>query len=761
MSAEVLLGGVANAVSSLNAPGESFSSDAPPIPGHEEKVPVRALHNRLRLQIERRRSYRELPCYVVFLGVVTAVPWMSRLSSSRYNELYHLEQANRVELQIGAFEAIHTRNEFWVWLKDMVEHVWEPLQGGNASRLTQHANLPIGHILLRQFRVRTHDCAHPGVLSARTLSRIPQYCNPEWDDGQQSTAPYGPNGTWVSNAMLERPINLEATSTAFHDYSDPSLAFPVLFPLHETVAQMRAHLAELEQGEWVDSATRVVIIDVLTFNPSIEAFSLNHLYVEFFATGSIVPGMHAYPFELMHLDNGGRHLALFCDMVIAIATGYIGVQTVLSLRRRKLLGYTAPFLGLWDIYDIPFVLVHLNYCIRRLWLWTHGPELHDPGSFDASRDELTMFATLFGYGLHYEAANTAMGIAVVFAWLRLFRYMQFHSRLGVMSATVRRARGDLFSLLAICVVLVLGFGISGAALYGVDHQSFSSWQAASGYLLRLIVSGEVNEHYAEMVRIQPTLTWIWVTVFLLATWMLLLNMVLAVLNGAFLTVLENRKRTDGLQRSDSAPAGLKGLRQLGAQLLAALRRDVSAACRSSGYCGDRLLAMHFLQEQVEERRRKQQEEAEQDNEQSLVLKAAVAAVDAAGAIARDLVEKKMDNSTTVTARDWANGCGYLLPRGDLIELFARAQCEAGGGEADARLEQQGREIRRDIRRLAALIRGARELTERLPLALAAWQLWGRGRSPNLRPPAAVPASGAARPSGPQRRAGTRGSPPAA
>eukprot|EP01065_Artemidia_motanka_P028169 TRINITY_DN3340_c3_g1_i1.p1 TRINITY_DN3340_c3_g1~~TRINITY_DN3340_c3_g1_i1.p1 ORF type:complete len:928 (+),score=263.07 TRINITY_DN3340_c3_g1_i1:62-2785(+) len=680
----------------FSALGRRRSSDGSPagkpkVAPVDDGVSAHALHCHLRQQVEKRRASRELPVYMFFLLTVTAVPWMSRLSNTRYNELYHLEQANRLELDIQAFEAIRSRDSFWEWIEKTVEAIW--IDRGNVtgdSRLTSASNFPLGHVVMRQFRVKSTTCAHPGVLTKETQERIPPTCSPEWDTSVVSTAPFGPNSEWLPNSMLKSGVNVAAASTMFHDYTDPDMAFPVLLPLHDNITTVMQQLAGLRKGVWIDGATRVVLVDVMTFNPSIEAFALNHLFVEFFATGSVVAGMHAYPFELMHFDTVARRVMFVCDIFIALVVAYIGVSFFHSVRLRKKLGYTAPYVGLWDLYDIPYVIVHIQFVVMRMWLWRYGPELHDPASYDPNQDELSMFITLFKYGYHFEECNTSTGVAVVFAWMRLFRYMQHHHSLGVMSATMRRARSDLASLVVIFTVLILGFGVAGAALYGVDHQSFSSWSVAMGYLLRLLISGEVNEHYNELRNIQPVLTGWYISIFMLATWLLALNMVLAVLNGAFFSVLEERQR---MEQADVTRHDDKGtLRARCARTISTIKDDVT--CVGPGYCRVRMRAMGVLREFVE---RKASSQGRQVKASSISR--------VAQDVASTLIGSKLDRSTMLSPADWVDGTGGMFTQPYAMRIFDKAKLGSGSKmEGSLRLEKLTQETRAEVRELAKRLR---------------------------------------------------------
>eukprot|EP01065_Artemidia_motanka_P028026 TRINITY_DN3323_c0_g5_i1.p1 TRINITY_DN3323_c0_g5~~TRINITY_DN3323_c0_g5_i1.p1 ORF type:complete len:974 (+),score=209.97 TRINITY_DN3323_c0_g5_i1:63-2984(+) len=508
-----------------------------------DELRARELQSYLRHDIEKARAYREMPLYGVFLALLTVIPYLSSVTSTRYNELFYLEKANRVELHWDQFERVSSRETFWLWFRDMMERSWElRTEISSSSRLTQHNNFPIGYILLRQYRVRTGSCSVPAVLTNGTKDLIPRRCAPEWSESEVSTDAFGPLGEWVTSSQLARPISVASVTTATHTYDRSGDAFPHMFSLQDGWDTIGQRIRYLENNSWIDMATRVVIVDVLTYNPSLEAFTLNHMYAEFFATGSADTGLNSYPFILVNFNHSGQ-FAFACDIGVTAGLVVLVVGLARSLKNRRALGYNVPYVGLWDLFDIFFLVFLSKTVYHRFVVWSEGPALHS--DHDPNRDDFSMFVDLFEYGFHFEAANTFLGITIIFSWLRLFRYLQYNSRLGVVSGTIRRSSEDLMAMAVMFLVVLLAFGIGGAVLYGVDHKAFSSWIVSMGYLSRLLISAEVDAYYDELKTVHPNLTGPYFLCFMILTWCVLMNMVLAILNGAFMAVQDaNRLRRD-------------------------------------------------------------------------------------------------------------------------------------------------------------------------------------------------------------------------
>ena len=416
--------------------------------------------------------------------------------------------------------------------------------------------------------------------------KIPEQCYGEWAEDDISKEPYGPKSEW----KIGTGISVLAVSTLFHTYSSTDEAFSVVMPYDLERTDVMNNITYLMNNSWIDQATRVVIIDVLTFNPSIDAFALNHFFVEFFATGSTVAGSKAYPFDLLRFDTTQRRFLFVADIALAVGTGVLILALFFGIYQRIQLGIPWWMVQPFELFDVGFIVFLVYTVIYRMKLWSEGPDLHD-GTTEVS--ELNMYQSLFEYGFHFERANTYVGIAVVFAWLRLFKFLQYNNRLGVLSETARRAASDLMAMFLIFFIVLVGYGIGGSALYGVDHKSFSSWWLAMSYLLRLLISAEVDQHYDELKRIHPDWTGLYMASFIIITWVILLNMVLAIITGAFVASQENMKVENEGFSFDGLKKDSKNLMR---RMLPCLNN------RSKSYCEARVNIIRWVIRHVEDRR---------------------------------------------------------------------------------------------------------------------------------------------------------------
>ena len=491
-------------------------------------VPLRSLKTFLVKDIERARSWGQTPVFVFWLLCITLLMLCSGIANpSSYNVLYQLESSHHKELETDLFHTVDTAPLFWSWLKQISKHLY--------LRDVAPNNYPLGYILLRQFRVKNSTYSIPATISPSYYQKLPKSILSDWDNDRVSSAPFGPNDIWITNEQKQknggRTLNVLTVDTKYHSYDDPEKAFSVPLSFRWEYSRVVDEIDFLEKNNWIDEASRLVVVDIMTYNPAVGSFALNHMYIEFFASGSSLPITKAYPFQLLTLDSSMSKFLVALDAGVLLGAVLTCKHTLSSMWMNRKLG--SQWLFVWDLFEgvMLFCLVVAYYF--RIQLWLDGGELDDG---DDQKSDETMYLDLTEYGYKFERASTFLAIVATMAWLRVLRIIQHNERLGVLSQTIRFASGELISLFFIYMSVLIAYSVGATALFGADFRQMSSIHASFGYLSRLTVSAEVGSDWDQLSDIHPQLLGPFLGSFMLLGWLILLNMVLAIVSGSFAMV---------------------------------------------------------------------------------------------------------------------------------------------------------------------------------------------------------------------------------
>ena len=267
------------------------------------------------------------------------------------------------ELETDFLDNVEDLDSFWKWTKSAVQNIWpegtltnamkDPKDGmtwtgpNNVPQDTERVNIPLGFILLRQFRVDTEkDCPTglntPSDAAAATPAPAPAAakttgptCFPPFNSDTVSTASRTPtpptlpaedlavflssfdcnNSPNKKKGSFVNSIPREGEATVF---SQPSKAFSVLLFTHNDLPSVENILTELEKSNWVDEATRGIFLEAITYNQADSKYVFTSALVEKLATNAYIPSIQSIPFKFLAQWSWTEQVTLGLDAFIFI-----------------------------------------------------------------------------------------------------------------------------------------------------------------------------------------------------------------------------------------------------------------------------------------------------------------------------------------------------------------------------------------------------------------------------------------------------------
>ena len=311
------------------------------------EITVGDLVKYLTKDVSKKRQTNSVRFYFLFLVTFTAVLALERLGNQErtfFRDISIRRQLNAVgtnfmntEADPSTFHSINSYESLWGWLIPAIESIWpvgtlkEPIGGPGNPDMTwtgpstlaadpERVNIPLGLILLRQFRVRPEPCdfgaqlqALPNDLQA-SLALNASSCFPVYSDQVISTDSYSHNGQeFVCNNNQTKGLYLNSIrrSGAVHTYNEPSKAFSeILYTEQSFERSIHPRLTDLQKNKWVDEATRAVLVEMVTYNQADGNFVFTSLLIERLATNNYIPSLKSIPFDFLVLWSAQNHAIL-------------------------------------------------------------------------------------------------------------------------------------------------------------------------------------------------------------------------------------------------------------------------------------------------------------------------------------------------------------------------------------------------------------------------------------------------------------------
>eukprot|EP00659_Diplonema_papillatum_P011616 gene11616-17909_t len=315
----------------------------------EVEITVGDLAKFITKDVHRTQSTKALPMYVLFLTVFTLF-FILELVEGETSPSFFRDLGSRMQLEaaplgyLGSeeegssmFHEINSYETFFAWLEAGVGKVWpqgsldQPLSSDPDETWSgrkdepadpQRANLPLGFVLLRQFRVKGGPCSFGNQLSAipqslwAVLEINATLCYPEYSEDALTTEPYTSHDgavTWTSNVNASRGsfVNSVPRTGVVNSYEKPTKAFTVLLDVRRSFnTDVLMQIRYMRDNGWVDEGTRAVLVEVVTYNQAEASFAFTSCLVEILATNNYVPSTHSSPFHFLTLWHAAAYFYL-------------------------------------------------------------------------------------------------------------------------------------------------------------------------------------------------------------------------------------------------------------------------------------------------------------------------------------------------------------------------------------------------------------------------------------------------------------------
>jgi len=461
---------------------------------------------------------------VVIFGIVT---WLSAIDVA-------YPYASKIDGVISgdppaSLRDVYQESQFWAYLEDtFVPNVFVTTDYNDSpldpSRLGYVLDVDkiIGSVRLEQKRVKDDRtlCPIPPVYASLIDTCYPRIRS-ELD---VSAEVYGPEDRFTSTA-----------TGFFADFGGQR--FVQDLPNDASVDDVIATLRSLRKDSWIDAQTREVRVIFTVYNPAADLFCNVQLFFHFAHTGGIrveasfrtismlrqwlllTPTRTFFPPELRHQLLFALELS-FLLMVLAMV--------VAEVRQLARLGWFAYISSVWNVIDLFNLSLFIIFFFFRFF-FVALTSLLDFRPSPSTYSEFRYMA-----GLVYQSQNLT-AFNCVLTYIKMFKYLQFSTRLSQLTHTLTEASEDLAGFIFMFLLVFMAYAFSFHMAFGMDVSSFQDF-TNSFFTLFLIILGDFN---FEQLRLANDLLGPLLFIsYIVIVYLILFNMFLAIIGEAYVRVKE-------------------------------------------------------------------------------------------------------------------------------------------------------------------------------------------------------------------------------
>lgn len=407
-------------------------------------------------------------------------------------------------------ETVRDVGTFWSWMQnDFVPLAFTPTSGyprvANITTTYKNSDFPIvqsprfvgqtmsnlllGNIRIRQLRVQNNQ----GCEVASLFRHIFPDCYGAFDARWQSTIFYAKRFTPTYLHPCYKWQSAESTRqvmTEGHMGSYPGDGYVVDVPLNMTETSML--FKDLQEWDWVDQATRVVIIELSVLNTNVNVIVNNQIMFEFGPTGSLRSGHTAFAGRVLLFSmatNEGAELSIFIYQVV-VCVGFfaavIGVLYLMCKTGLKYFGYG------WNIIDLLIIgLFWTNFILRAETYIAIGNEDAFQPNVVGHPEMFMPFSRVMGTLI---ISNRVLCFLVMICWIKLFKYLCLCGYFRLLVRVLERCAQELVIFSMLLLVIFFGFAVSFFIGFGDNSETFSTLSNSFLVLFFMLLGGFSADH---------------------------------------------------------------------------------------------------------------------------------------------------------------------------------------------------------------------------------------------------------------------------
>ncbi|KAI8504762.1 hypothetical protein Bbelb_178800 [Branchiostoma belcheri] len=437
------------------------------------------------LELSLRSALLELSFFTIYVFILILVA-----NGNRDFYMYHMT-SNVENVFTGPFSKVTNREKFWTFMRstlvsELHSSEWyngKAIDSDKLGFLSDYNSYIVGPARLRQLRVkRSGTCQIPGAMT-----RVSPTCHGEYswwnnDDGHYTlgwkewTASSN-DSVNVANVSSElRPWVYQSTglTTATPHYGLHGMYYGggYILELQSNDSNLNLQTVDdLERGQWIDSATRAIFVELIVYNPNANLFSVVSLLADFSSLGKVYT----------------HHETTWSYAVLAFQIMFVLVTFVFAYREvnRILLMGTDYFRLFWNLVELCVCLLSLAQI--GLQLYTTYIILDFTNKAGRTNDR--------SYSKYKQAASWDQLNTYVQAWLvctatlKLMHLCRFNKHVERSAITLTRSTKPLLNYMVIFIITVSAFCMLTYLVLGASLEGYSPYITNVETMLGVMLGG--------------------------------------------------------------------------------------------------------------------------------------------------------------------------------------------------------------------------------------------------------------------------------
>lgn len=315
-------------------------------------------------------------------------------------------------------------------------------------------------------------------------------------------------------------------------------------------------ISSMQRLDWIDDMTESAHLVLFLYTPSQKIWSVVLLDFEFRDTGRVVARYTVSSF-LELKESVLFYPWILCGVVMVVLTIWEFCRTVgqmRALRQLDMPGLTVSGTHYFDLflYSAMIIFVSTRIVLVLLWEGRSSKDLLYPlvenflmvSDTDSEKQiQLTLdtffgsLATSLAFVQELKVLQMICCVLVLLVIARVILHFNVHPRIAIVSDTIMQAKGDILHFIFVFVIVFLTFAWLGHWSFGSRKVLFQTFSSSCHTSFRMLI----GDWSFEEAWKEGTMQIVWYACFAFVIFFLLMNMFLAIMVEAFLSVKQKNE----------------------------------------------------------------------------------------------------------------------------------------------------------------------------------------------------------------------------
>ena len=293
---------------------------------------------------------------------------------------------------------------------------------------------------------------------------------------------------------------------------------------------------DLTENKWIDRQTRVVLVEVSSYNAGTKLLADAAIYFEMLPSGFLEPSMKVRVMPWVKSDSVSKDVYLVIFLIFGFVVGYFLVTECIKFFRMKFSYFSSIWNWLEMLQIISSVLVVAFSIQREITMTSTLQKLKlNPHASISFHNTLSWF----------EKENSMICVSLTVAVLRVLRLLKLNSHIVTLFIAIRKSARPLMSFTVVFAIVFIAYGHAGLLLFGKNAYMFSSLKLVM--VSQFLMSLGSQAPRKELKEVDWRVANLYSGSFIFITMTILINMFVAILNEAQMKSTNSAKDEDDIE----------------------------------------------------------------------------------------------------------------------------------------------------------------------------------------------------------------------